>query len=312
MKLEKFTHEFGEESFNKFCIIGFKYQLKNKNNVDEGKDYLAILICLKKDTNREVIFKFKKEIKEKYQKAIFNSNNYFNLQSYNLNENHSMQFYEHYLNINSFKKTESQKPGLSKYFTSFTKEGIVMNKMKDFMPNSVMNSFRYDQIIKCRGYHPESLKSHLKPQLKNFFKNNSCCVSIIVNLFTQCSSVMFCSAYTNQFQCSVDTKLFKATLYSNCMKQNLGNLHKMAKVFKGDFTKIPEIDFLDKATYVFLLREIMYKNIIQQISKESNLYKIVKSIESKAKTYHFQIMEKIKPHCIIKFPQIGKENDLGK
>lgn len=223
-----------------------------------------------------------------------------------------MQFYEHYLNINSLKKTESQKPGLSKYFTSFTKEGIVMNKMKDFLPNSVMNSFRYDQIIKCRGYHPESLKTHLKPQLKDLFKNNSCCVSIIVNLFTQCSSVMFCSTYTNQFQCSVDTKLFKATLYSNCMKQNLGNLNKMAKVFKGDFTKMPDIDFLDKATYIFLLREIMYKKIIQQISKESNLYKIVKSMESKAKTYHFQFMEKIKPHCIIKFPQIGKDNDLGK
>lgn len=266
-----------------------------------GKLTLAFIFCFKKDTNDEVMDSFKKQIREHYAKTLIDSNKFLKFQHYDLNQNILLQYYEHHINLENISVYNLESKDLPTYWTSITKEGMVMNRKNSFVPNSVMFSFRHDQVIKCSGFHPEFMKVHLQPKIQNMFRSNNCCVSYVVDTFTYCNSVMFCSNNPDKWKCNAEIQIFKASLYEQCMKEHIISLNKDNKKYRGDVSAMKNISFLQKAKHIYTLRELINYNFTESYTQETNMYKIIKPIMQVAKSVHSQFMNLIQPHCMNSF-----------
>jgi len=311
-KITKFAHEYGLEDFDKNCVYSFKKQYIDRNKKELGKMNIAFIICFQKETNIEMIYAFKKELQEHYAKSLSNlsPNKYLNIQKFNLNQNILLQYFEHHINLENMKEYnyDSDNLDLPNYWTSLAKEGIVMNKENSHLPKSVGFSFRYDQIVKCSGFNPETIKIHLQPKIQNLFKPNQCCVSYVIDNFTYCNSVMFCSNFSEKWKCNVEIQIFKASLYQQCMETHISNLNKDLNKFKGKIDLMKDFGFLEKAKHIFTLKEIIYGNFTQGLNEQTNLAKIVKPIKYVAKNYLQAFMVLLRPHCIMSF-QGNKKSD---
>ena len=300
-KITKFAHDYGLEDFDKYCSYTFNSQFIDKSKLELGKLTLAFIICFKKDTNDEVIDSFKKQIREHYAKSLTESNKYLKMQHYDLHQNILLQYYEHHINLENISVYNLEAKDLPTYWTSFNKEGMVMNRQNTLVPKSVMFSFRHDQVIKCSGYHPEFLKMHLQPNIQNLFKSNNCCVSYVVDTFTYCNSVMFCSNNPSKWKCNAEIQIFKASLYYQCMNEHIINLHKDIQKHKGNVPAMRKTSFLEKAKHIYTLREIISHNFTEGYTPETKMYKVVKPIMDVAKNLHEELLILIKPDCLAGF-----------
>jgi len=264
---------------------------------------------------------FKKQIREHYSKALVDSNKYMKMQHYELHQNILMQYYEHHVSLDNIKMYNLEKKDLPTYWTAITREGMVMNRKNTLVPNSVVFSFRHDQVIKCSGFHPEFLKMHMQPKIQDMFKNNNCCVTYVVDTFTYCNSVMYCSENPSKWKCQAETQIFKASLYMQCMNQHIVSLSKdLQKVKNEPVAKNPvsvsskvsikpvynipamiNISFLEKAKHIFTLREILAYNFTESYEPETKMYKIIKPIMDDASNLHGELMNLIRPHCLASF-----------
>jgi len=274
-------------------------QYIDKTSKELGKIHLAFIICFKKETNAQILYTFKKYICENYAQALLNTKNNYKLQHYNLNQNILLQFYEHHISIQDVKKYNLQAPALPSLWTSLTKQGLIMNKENNFSPKSISYSFRYDQIIKCNGYHPQLLKSHLEAKMQSYFKNDSCCVSYVVDSLTYCNGNMFCSKKTEKWRCNSEIQIFKATVYTECMQAHIEELSKLVEKYKGNLLNVKGMNFLQKVKHLYTLKEISNVNFTEELNKQGYLYKLAKPIIEGAKKYQTDFMQLISPHCSI-------------
>lgn len=300
-KITKFAKEFGMEKFEKQCSYAFKTQFIDRSKKELGKVNIAFIFCFKDDTNEELMISFKKQISEHYSKALIQSKKYLKMQHYELNQNILLQYYEHHINLENIQIYNLEAKDLPTYWTSITKEGMVMNRRNTLVPKTVVFSFRHDQVIKCSGFHAEFLKMHMQPKIQNMFKSNNCCVSYVVDTFTYCNSVMFCSNNPSKWKCNSEVQIFKASLYEQCMQEHINNLDKDMKRYKGKVANMHNFSFLEKAKHIYTLREIINFNFTEIYTQETQMYKILKPMIAKAKITHKEFMELIKPHCLASF-----------
>jgi hypothetical protein len=308
-KIKKFSHDFGLEKFNKYCSYAFKTQFIDKTKKELGKLIIAFIFCFKQDTNDEVMDSFKKQIRDHYSKSLITSTKFLKMQQYKLNQNILMQYYEHHINLENIRLYNLQAKDLPTYWTAITKEGMVMNRQNTFIPKTVMFSFRHDQVIKCSGFHPEFLKMHLQPKIKGMFKSNNCCISYVVDTFTYCNSVMFCSNNPSKWKCNAEIQIFKASLYTQCMNEHIINLDKdLFKKYKGNIHAMKNISFLEKAKHIYTLREIINYDFTEIYTEETQMFKIIKPIMNVAMSLHKDFMVLIRPHCLASFT--GKNSSI--
>lgn len=300
-KIKKFAHNHGQEDFDQYCSYTFQSEFIDRTKKQLGKATIAFIICFKKDTNDELIQTFKKHMREHYAQALVKSKKFLQMQNYELHQNVLLQYYEHHINLENIAVYNLQAKDLPTYWTSINKEGLVMNRHNTLMPKSTVFSFRHDQVVKCAGYHPEFLKMHMQPKIHNMFKSNNCCVSYVVDTFTYCNSVMFCSNNPSKWKCNAEIQIFKASLYAQCMNDHLIGFSKDLQRYKGRVPAMRKLSFLEKAKHIYTLRELISYNFTETYTEETVMYKTIKPIMDVAKNLHWELMILIKPHCIASF-----------
>lgn len=297
-KIKYYANTYGNEKFKNFCSYGFKYHFSSKKNQTEISK-LLIIICFDESTNEEAIKSFRNQVSYNYAQSLLKNNDFFHMHHFAINQNIPMQYYEHHFNLENSKdkKKFSRKIDLPYLFAMITKEGIVLNKENNLNPGTVAYSFRHDQIVNCRGLHPEIIKSNINPEISELFKSNLCCVSYIVDKFTYCDGAMFCSYKLEPWRCSAEIEIFKASLYNQCMEENIMELFKKIKASNGIIENMQALSFLDKARNIFTLREFISNDFIKNLDPVSKIYKISNEIRSKAKFYYAKLLELIEDQC---------------
>jgi len=304
-KIDKFALDYGTNDFDKFCKYAFKTSFNSNSKKELGKIYHAVIICFKKETKKYIMSTFKKLIQKHYSYSIFNfpESKYANLQKIDLNQNINIQYFEHNINIEKMTKLFKDKKSLDlpNYWTSLTKEGIVMNNENSHIAKSVVFSFPYYQMIACSGFHPESMKIDLKPEISKFSKPNECCISYFVDNISYCKSVMFCSNNPEKWKCKVEIKILRASLYERCMEDHVNRLNKDLTTYKSNIQNMGNIGFLEKARHIFTLKEIINGNFNQGGNQETQLGKIIDSIRRFAKNSLKEFKNLVEPQCITSY-----------
>lgn len=266
-KVELFAQKFGVEKFNKFCFFALRSKVRDLRLPSLGKVYTVVIFCLNSSYEEGVLKKFSNEFIQKYEKAIVEENNFNKIQVYRLKQNIMIQYYDPLEKINVFS------PRIPNYYTSFAHEGLVLNESPDYNPINVKYSFRFDQIINCRGDEASTLKKVLNPEISTLFKPDYCCVSYLVDWNNNGVKNMFCSMYEKSWKCKVDIKIFQSTLYNHCLTQNLEKINQQKKINK-DLGKI-QIPFLERANILSTLREVDRINPDNIWDKNSHFNKLL-------------------------------------
>lgn len=297
-KLDKFIKIIGAEKFNDLCFYAFKYHftlIRDKENIST----ILIIICFNEETNAETLHSFRKEMEINYSKALTQNNNYYHMHHLPLNENIPLQYYEHHFNLENFdEEIQMQKKTDVPYlFTMLTKEGVVLNRENTINPQTVIYSFRHDQVLSCRGLAPNVLKSKINPEISKLFKPDECCLSYVIDKFTYCDGAMFCSLKSEPWKCTAEIQIFKASFYNKCMEENVLDLFKLVKSFKGLTEAMAELSFLQKAKNIFTIREFIYHDFVKYLNRDSIIFKISTEIETLSKLYYGKMMENIQEQC---------------
>lgn len=302
-RIEKFAHSYENDKFNKYCFFLINHTWVLKDEKDKGKEFSVMIFCLNSETTeKQALERFPEDFRLKFTNSIVATEDFLSLQQYRLKQNIQIQFYEPHISLEEIQKEslatgqESASGGLPTLYTSFSNEGLVMNSNQNHDPTKVRYSFRYDQVIKCRGEHPPEIKKHIKPEITSLFRPDECCVSYVVDSNNTCSMAMFCSTYLKAWKCQVDIKIFRSTLYKRCLIEKTENVdQKVGRIVK-DLSGEKET-FLNKAALIYGLRETMDKKMMESLEDNSTLGKILTKMGTKNKSYESAILATLKPDC---------------
>lgn len=298
-RIEKFAFNYDTDKFNKYCFFLINHTWMKLDERDKGREFSVMIFCLNPElTEKQVLERFPDDLREKYTKSLSESEDFLSLQQYRLKQNIEIQFFEPHITLEEIQKhsVSSATGGLPNLFTSFSNEGLVMNLDKNHDPTKVRYSFRYDQVIKCRGEHPPEIKKYIKPQITSLFRPDDCCVSYVVDFNNICSMAMFCSTYLKEWKCKTDIKIFRSTMYKRCLIEKTDHIDdKIARIVKD--VKGEKETFLNKAAIIFGLRETMDKNMMANLEPKSTLGKILEQIGNKNKSFESIVLSTLKPDC---------------
>jgi len=275
-KIELFARKFGIEKFNKYCFFSFRKKLKDNQKPQLGQIFTSVIFCLDQNYSSEILKKFSYDFIKYYELAIFNEKDFNKIQQYRLKQNIMIQYYD------PSEKLSSEYPRLPNFYTSFTKEGLVLNESQDYDPKHVKYSFRFDQVVQCSGDEASTLKNVLNPKISSLFKDDECCVSYLVDWNQKGVKNMFCSMYQTKWKCKVDIKIFESTLYNYCLEQQLEKVQKTKKFYGSDLGKA-KMYFLERASIISALKDVENFNLNSFIDKNNYLYKMVEEEKKKFK-----------------------------
>jgi len=318
-RIEIFAKNFySMDKFNKYCFFIINHSWVNSLEKEKGKEFSALIFCLNSDTTDEQqLASFPEDFRLKYSKALVSSEDFLSLQQYRLKQNIQIQFYDPHITLEEIRKQSkstgqsSAVGGLPTLYTSFSNEGLVMNTNKNHNPLGVKYSFRYDQVIKCRGEHPEELKKNIKPEISMLFRPEKCCISYIVDFNNTCSMAMFCSSFLKDWKCEADIKIFRSTMYKRCLIEKIENVEKKVQKIKTDKANT-NVSFLNKAALIYGLRETMNKKMMENIEPTSTLGKILMKIGLKNKDYESEVLATLKPDCEEVYKKLAKKEQNKK
>ena len=110
-------------------------------------------------------------------------------------------------------KIDPENAEVPDFYTSFTPEGLVLNKDPKQDPTKVGFSFRFDQLVDCIPREAATLKAIIAPKLAAMYKPDDCCISYLVDWQMKGVKNMFCSMQKKDFKCKTDIKIFESTVY---------------------------------------------------------------------------------------------------
>jgi hypothetical protein len=308
-KVLNFAKKMGEANFEKNCLYLIKSQHKNPNNISFGKINLVFIMCFNSGSEKEMADLFEKDFEKKYSDSLVF--NYLCKFTQKFDEDHPIYFkyFEQKMKLENLEKYSGTKTKeFPNYFTSLAPEGLIMNKdAEENHPNSVKSAVRYDQIIKCSGFHPEKFKQVLNPQLQSMFGRNQCCIVYVSDWNKYANTHLVCSNRKEDWACVAEIQIFRASFYERCITNNLGDFHRNIEKNKG-LGSIEKSDFLVKARLYFILNEVI-KIDLKYIPQEKELYVYIKKYKNIAKKLLEKVKDIIKPYCNQTFIEIDKEED---
>lgn len=306
-KIHKFSKTMGDDKFERNCLYAVKFQFVDPKNLDLGKTNLAMIMCFSPDSIKDISKLFEKDFLKKYSDFLAKTPEYGVLQKFKIEHDINFQYFEHKLNLNNLKKhSRNNKIEFPQYFTSLVPEGVVFNTARDDNPNSVKFAFRYDQVIKCAGFHPEKLKRYVNDQLQNLFGKNECCVIYVTDWNIYANTNLVCSTRKENWQCSSEIEIFKASFYSRCLLSNIADLHRSIKRNNGSVKYLEKSDFLVMARSYFVVKEVVHVNP-KSLPPKSELYYYITKYKDIAKKLLVKIKNIIRPFCKAPFVQQNPE-----
>lgn len=267
-KIEIFAKRKGIEDFNKYCFFAFRKKLSHSEKPQLGMIYTAVIFCLDESYSNEVLSKFSSDFTSNYEKAVVNETDLSKIQKYRLKQNIMIQYYD------PMEKISIENPRLPNFYTSFAKEGLVLNESKNYDPKHVKYSFRFDQVVQCNADEASTLKKVINPKVATLFRDDECCISYMVDWNQKGVKNMFCSMYSKKWKCRVDIKIFQSTLYSYCLEQQMEKVNKVKKIHKSDLGKA-KMYFLERASMVSALKSVQDFNLDSLWDKNSYFYKMI-------------------------------------
>lgn len=303
-RIENFAQAYEVKRFDKYCFFSIYNNWIDKEDKSKGKEFSSIIFCLQEElTDDETLKNFPEDLRHNYAGVVEETTDLLDLQQYRLKQNIQIQYYEPHITIDDIQKQsvstgQSSVTGkLPTYFSSFSKEGLVMNLDKNYNPTKVKYSFRFDQVVKCRAGHANDLKVYVRPEIRSFFRPDSCCISYMVDQNNTCNMAMFCSTYLKDWKCKVDIKIFKSTLYRRCMAEHIDNIkQKVDNIVKDKDNS--KISFLRKATLIYALRETMNPSLLINSDPSSMVIQTLSKAIPKSKEYETTIIRTLEPDCI--------------
>jgi hypothetical protein len=276
-KIDKFAQKVGLAYFNKFCFFTYRMKYKDDKEKQLGKIYTLITMCLDKQTTNASLDKFSRDFKSNMSEFVFKEPQYGKVQNYRFKQNIEIQYYD------PLAKIDHENPEVPDFYTSFTPEGLVLNKDKNYDPTKVKFSFRFDQLVDCIPREAATLKAIISPKLAALYKPDDCCVSYLVDWQMKGVKNMFCSMYDKMFKCKTDIKVFQSTLYEYCIAGKIDVFKKLMKKNNQDLKKA-KLYFLEQAGIINFLNEIITKNLEKYQNPESKLYADIVKLKKDAKT----------------------------
>ena len=276
-KIDKYAQKVGVPHFNKFCFFAFRTKFKDEKEKQLGKIYTTITMCLDKQTTDASLDKFSKDFKKNTSEFIFKEPQYGKIQNYRFKQNIEIQYYD------PLAKIDDENPEVPDFYTSFTPEGLVLNKDRHYDPNKVKFSFRFDQLVDCIPREAASLKAVISQKLAALYKPDDCCVSYLVDWQMKGVKNMFCSMYDKMYKCKTDIKVFQSTLYEYCIAGKVDSFNRLMKKHDNDLTKA-KLYFLEQAAVINFLGEINTQNIEKYENPESKLHADIVKLKKDAKT----------------------------
>jgi hypothetical protein len=277
-KIMKYGQKMGETYFNKYCFFAFRTKYEDDNHKELGKTYTVITMCLDKETSQASLDKFSADFKKNCSEFIFKEPQYMKIQNYRLKQNIQIQYFD------PLAKIDPNNPKIPNFYTSFSTEGLVLNKEKNLNPLKVEFSFRFDQLVDCTPKEAASLKAILPEKLANLYKPDDCCVSYLVDWSMKGVKNMFCSMYPKIFRCKTDIKIFQSTMYEYCIADKIEKFNLLMKKHNNDLTKA-KLYFLEQAAIINFLKEIIDKNLENFQNPNSKLFKDIVELKKNAKQH---------------------------
>merc|ERR1711957_278832 len=227
-------------------------------------------------------------------------------QRFHVDQSLNFKYFEQGLNnINILSKfTKDKTTEFPNYWTSLSKEGLILNRDRDEDPNSVKFAFRFDQILKCSGFHPEKLKKYMNSKLEAMFGRNECCVVYVTDWNNYANTHLFCSNQKNEWQCNAEIEIFKASFYNKCIRSNISDFKAKIKHDKG-FSGIQKEDFLVQARNYFVMLEA-HKIDLKYVPADGNLYRVVSNFKKHIHVMMEAMTDIVKPYCKTTFIQEAK------
>lgn len=275
-KVMKYANTYGIEKFNKYCSSALRSKYIDKKVKSLGKIMTSIIFCLSDDTTEERIKNFNYDFIVYYTNTLVNEKNLMKIQNYRLKQNIQIQYYD------PMEKINIENPKLPNFFTSFSKEGLVLNEDKNYDPLKVKYSFRFDQVVECTGGEASSLKAIIRPEISVLFRPDFCCISYLVDWQQKGVKNMFCSMYIKDWKCKVDIKIFQSTLYQYCIMNQIEKLNKIM-INNNNSIYRANLYFLERASIITVLREILYTDIENYVEENSYLFTLIKREKVRAK-----------------------------
>lgn len=276
-KIKKYANKVGVPFFNKFCFFVFRTKYEDDKNKALGKIYTLITVCLHKDTTDAMLSKFSGDFKTNFSEFLFAEKNLPKVQNYRLKQNIQIQYYD------PMAKIDPNNPEIPNFYTSFNREGLVLNNDPKWDPLKTKFSFRFDQVVDCLPNEAATLKAILPEKLASMYKPDDCCITYLVDWQMKGVKNMFCSMYDKMFRCKTDIKIFQSTLYEYCIAIKVDNLNLLLKKHNGDLTKA-KLYFLEQASLINMLKEVIDKDIEKHQNPESKFYKDLVELKKKAKS----------------------------
>ena len=262
--------------FQEFCILAFRKKLMIEGDYSSAKINTAVIMCLKPDETEQIIKRFKTEFLNFLTNSIDQSDELLALQQFQENQPLQVQFYDPALDLSS------PSADLPNFYTSFSDQGLVLSTTESKDPSNVKFSFRYDQIINCRGMEPKIVKDSLDKTVATKFKSNECCIAYSVDWSLKPLNDMFCSLYKRSQRCKLDIKIFQATMYGHCLKYNIKKLENYLKETNGNL-RIAKLAFTIRAQMIEIVKEIIKYDLTKYLTKSSFIYKFILEEKVKAK-----------------------------
>jgi hypothetical protein len=299
-KIEEFITK--KQDFDKLCSFVFR---KKELTVD----YQVLFLCLKDDETIEIVKKFRIDFPKYYSNFISNNYDFFRLQKYELYQPLKAQFYDPSMKFIGYK-------GPEKYFTSFNNQGMVLSTEQSKDASKVKYSFRYDQIINCRGEDPSEIRGSIDNNISNLYRSNECCVGYIIDWNEKPLKNFFCSLESESLKCKTDIKIFQATMYANCVASAIDKLKQTLKEYKGSLENILSMSFSNKSILINILKEII-KIDIKVLNKNTQLYKDIVELKVNAMMNLYALLksfdkEKVKVEVKVDPKVEGKTDGKGK
>ncbi len=275
-KIELFAKREGIEDFNKYCFFTFRRKLRDIENPSLGLIISSVIFCLDKSYPQEILSKFSKDFTSKYTSAVINENDLNKVQQYRLKQNIMIQYYDPVQSIST------DNPQLPNFWTSFSKEGLVLNESETYDPKHVKFSFRFDQVVQCEADEASSVKSLLNRPIAKLFRDDECCISYMVDWNQKGVKNMFCSMYNTKWKCRVDIKIFSSTLYSYCLEQKMEKIQLIKKNVSKDLDK-PKMYFLERIAIITALKSVLKFDLRSLWDKFGYFYKMIEEEKKVAK-----------------------------
>ncbi len=270
-KIDAVSADKGSSNFEKLCSVAFLKEFIDPNDISKGIINNAVIICLNEQETEENIKKFKDDFISHYTNSINSTNELLKLQQYEDKLPVNVQFYDPSVDING------PIADLPQYFANFNQEGLVLMSDKSSDPSKVKFSFRFDQILNCRGTELKAALDSLDKKVSTMIKPSECCVAYTVDWNLKPLNDIFCSPQNKPYKCKVEAKLFQTTTYSRCISAQVMKLMELLKETNGNLEKA-NITIIKRSQMIQLLNEISKFNISKYYSKQTKTYKIIQKI----------------------------------